>query len=397
MRISNRVKSLISSPIRKLTPYADATRASGKKIYALNIGQPDIETPHEFMDAIRSFEQKVIAYGPSKGNPNLIAAISKYYKDWNMDYEAKDIYITNGGSEALLFSLSATCDPGDELIVFEPYYPNYSMFATELGIKVVPISLNADNGYRLPPEEEIEKAVTSRTRAILVTNPSNPTGAVYTKEEMERLARISLKHDLALLSDEVYREFVYDGAYVSFGTMPALKENLILIDSVSKRYSACGARVGCVICKNPVFQANMLKCCQSRLCSPTLEQVGAAALYTTPKSVLEAVKAEYIKRRDTIEAELAKLPGVKASTPQGAFYVMVTFPVDDSEKFAIWLLEHFDIDGETVMFAPGNGFYQDPEKGKKGARLAYVLNCDNIKKAIHILGEGLKAYPGRDK
>ncbi len=397
MKISNRVKSLIASPMRKLTPYADAAKAKGKKLYPLNIGQPDIETPKEFMDAIRQFSQPVISYGPSKGNPALIAAIAKYYKEWDMDYGTADIYITNGGSEALLYSLSAICDPGDELIVFEPYYPNYAMFATELGIKVVPISLKAEDGYRLPPEAEIETYVTARTRGILVTNPSNPTGAVYSKEEMERLARVSLKHDLAIISDEVYREFVYDGSYVSFGTFPALKENLILIDSVSKRYSACGARIGCIICKNPTFQKNIIKCCQSRLCSPTLEQIGAAALYDTPKSVLADVKTEYIKRRDTIEAELAKLPGVTFSTPQGAFYVMVTFPVDDSEKFAIWLLENFDVDGESVMFAPGNGFYQDPVKGKKQARLAYVLNCDRIIKAIHILGEGLKAYPGRDK
>lgn len=397
MRISNRINSIIASPIRKLTPYADAAVAKGKKIYKLNIGQPDIKTPPVFMEAIRNFNKPVIAYESSRGDENLIAAIAGYYKDWGMDYAADDIHITNGGSEALLFSLAVTCDPGDELLVFEPYYPNYAMFAQELSIKIVSLPLDPEQGYSLPPAEIIEKAITPKTKAILLTNPSNPTGVIYTKADMDVITRISLKHDLAVISDEVYREFTYEGTFRSFGTVAALKDNLIIIDSISKRYSACGARIGSIISKNAAFKLNILKCCQSRLCCPVLEQVGAAALYTTPKSFLQEVKEEYIKRRDTIKAELAKLPGVTFSNPQGAFYLMVTFPVDDAEKFAIWLLENFDIDGETIMFAPGNGFYQDPVKGQKQARLAYVLNCDTIKKAIHILGEGLKAYPGRDK
>ena len=397
MRISTRVQGLISSPMRKLAPYAEAAKAQGKKLYPLNIGQPDIETPKGFMDSIRKYDEKVVPYGPSKGDPDLVDAIAAYYKKWKMDYSTEDIFVTNGGSEALLFTFSALCDTGDELIVFEPYYPNYAMFAEELGIKVVPISMDPATGYRLPAEEDIEKAITKRTRAILISNPSNPTGAVYTKEEMDRLVRVALKHDVTIISDEVYREFVYKGPYESFGTFPALKDNLVIIDSVSKRYSACGARIGCIVAKNPEFQKGIIKCCQSRLCCPTLEQIGSVALYETPQSVLDAVKAEYQKRRDTIEEELAKLPGVTSSSPEGAFYLMVTFPVDDAEKFAIWLLEHFDIDGETVMFAPGYGFYQDPIKGKKQARLAYILGCDRLKRAIYILGEGLKAYPGRDK
>ena len=354
MRISERVQELKLSPIRKLAPYADAAKKAGKKVYHLNIGQPDIETPSQFMDAIKNYHDKVIAYGNSKGEPFLIEAIQKYYAEKGMNYEAGDIYITNGGSEALTFTVMALCDPDDEIMVFEPFYANYTTFATEFGAKINAVTTSVKNGYHLP-----------------------------------------VKHDLAVIADEVYREFVYDGEYKSFGTMPELDENLIIIDSVSKRYSACGARIGCIISKNKDFCQQINKCCQGRLCGPILEQVGAAALYTTPVSYLEAVNKEYQKRRDTIAAGLKSLPGVEASDPKGAFYVMVKFPVDDAEKFAIWLLENFDVDGETVMFAPGNGFYSTPGLGVNEARLAYVLNCDDLKRAIYILGEALKAYPGR--
>ena len=398
MRISERVQELKLSPIRKLAPYADAAKKAGKKVYHLNIGQPDIETPSQFMDAIKNYHDKVIAYGNSKGEPFLIEAIQKYYAEKGMNYEAGDIYITNGGSEALTFTVMALCDPDDEIMVFEPFYANYTTFATEFGAKINAVTTSVKNGYHLPAADEIEAHITPKTKAILLTNPGNPTGVVYTPEEMETIARLAVKHDLAVIADEVYREFVYDGEYKSFGTMPELDENLIIIDSVSKRYSACGARIGCIISKNKDFCQQINKCCQGRLCGPILEQVGAAALYTTPVSYLEAVNKEYQKRRerrDTIAAGLKSLPGVEASDPKGAFYVMVKFPVDDAEKFAIWLLENFDVDGETVMFAPGNGFYSTPGLGVNEARLAYVLNCEDLKRAIYILGEALKVYPGR--
>lgn len=395
MKLSARVQSLSSSPIRKLSPYADAAKAAGKKVYHLNIGQPDIKTPAQFLEGIRSFKDEVVAYGNSKGEPALIRAIQKYYAEKGMDYALEDIFVTNGGSEALIFAVMALCDPGDEIMVFEPFYANYTTFAKEFGAKMNPVPTSVDEGYHLPSEEEIEKHITPRTKAILLTNPGNPTGVVYTEAEQEMISRIVRKYDLALIADEVYREFVYDGAYRSFGTMPELDEHLIMIDSVSKRYSACGARIGCVISKNKEFTKQIMKCCQARLCSPALEQVGAAALYTTPSSYLEEVNREYKKRRDTIVAALAKLPGVKASDPKGAFYIMVSLPVDDAEKFAIWTLENFAVDNETVMFAPGNGFYSTPGCGVNEARLAYVLKSEDLERAIYILGEALKAYPGR--
>ena len=395
MILSQRIQSLTASPIRKLSPYADAAKAAGKKVYHLNIGQPDIATPAQFMDSVREFQAPVIAYSNSKGEMFLLKAVQKYYAEKGMDYAIEDIFVTNGGSEALIFAVMALCDPGDEIMVFEPFYANYTTFCKEFGAKINAVPTSVENGYHLPSEEEIEKHITPKTKAILLTNPGNPTGVVYTEAEQDMISRIVRKHNLALIADEVYREFVYDGAYRSFGTMPELDDNLIIIDSVSKRYSACGARIGCIISKNKELSKQVIKCCQARLCSPILEQVGAAALYTTPASYLEEVNKEYTKRRDTIVAALKKLPGVKASDPKGAFYIMVNMPVDDAEKFAIWTLENFAIDGETVMFAPGNGFYNTPGSGVNEARLAYVLKSEDLERAIYILGEALKAYPGR--
>lgn len=395
MKISQRALSLTTSPIRKLGPYAQDAVKAGKKVYHLNIGQPDIETPPQFMDAIRNYNKKVIAYGPSQGDAKLISQIQKYYKEWDMDYSEKEIYITDGGSEALQIAILSLCDPGDEILVFEPFYANYNSFAKIAGAKAKGIPTSAENGYRLPDLATIESYVTDKTRAIILTNPGNPTGVVYTKEEMGRIAAVVKKYDLALISDEVYREFVYDGKYVSFGTYKDLEENLILIDSVSKRYSACGARIGCLITKNKDMLAQFNKFCQARLCVADVVQAAAAALYDTPSSYLQEVNKEYKHRRDTIAAELAKLPGVISSDPKGAFYVMVKLPVDDAEKFAIWMLKDFDVDGETVMIAPGNGFYSTPGKGIDEARLAYVLKAEDLEKAIRILGEGLKRYPGR--
>ena len=352
MILSQRIQSLTASPIRKLSPYADAAKAAGKKVYHLNIGQPDIATPAQFMDSVREFQAPVIAYSNSKGEMFLLKAVQKYYAEKGMDYAIEDIFVTNGGSEALIFAVMALCDPGDEIMVFEPFYANYTTFCKEFGAKINAVPTSVENGYHLPSEEEIEKHITPKTKAILLTNPGNPTGVVYTEAEQDMI-------------------------------------------SLSKRYSACGARIGCIISKNKELSKQVIKCCQARLCSPILEQVGAAALYTTPASYLEEVNKEYKKRRDTIVAALKKLPGVKASDPKGAFYIMVNMPVDDAEKFAIWTLENFAIDGETVMFAPGNGFYNTPGSGINEARLAYVLKSEDLERAIYILGEALKAYPGR--
>ena len=395
MKISERALGMTASPIRKLVPYADAAKKKGKKVYHLNIGQPDIATSPKFMEAIRSFDPKVVAYGNSQGDMNLIKAIQKYYDAWGIHYETKNIYITNGGSEALEMAIFSLCDPGDEILVFEPYYANYTSFAKLASAKVTAVPTSAEDGYRLPDQATIEKYINGKTRAILLTNPGNPTGVVYTKQEMDMIAAIVKKYNIALIADEVYREFVYDGTYTSFGTYEELEQNLIMVDSVSKRYSACGARIGCVITKNNDLCAQFMKLCQTRLCVPMVEQVGAAALYETPASYLEEVNKEYKKRRDTIAAGLAKIPGLVSSQPKGAFYVMVKFPVDDAEKFAIWLLQDFDVNGETVMIAPGNGFYATPGKGVDEARLAYVLKSEDLEKALALLAEAVKQYPGR--
>ena len=395
MKISNRALGMETSPIRKLAPYAEAAKKKGKKVYHLNIGQPDIATSPKFMEAIRSFDPKVVAYGNSQGDMNLIKAIQKYYDAWGIHYETKNIFITNGGSEALEMAIFSLCDPGDEILVFEPYYANYTSFAKLASAKVTAVPTSAEDGYRLPDQATIEKYINGKTRAILLTNPGNPTGVVYTKQEMDMIAAIVKKYNIALIADEVYREFVYDGTYTSFGTYEELEQNLIMVDSVSKRYSACGARIGCVITKNNDLCAQFMKLCQTRLCVPMVEQVGAAALYETPASYLEEVNKEYKKRRDTIAAGLAKIPGLVSSQPKGAFYVMVKFPVDDAEKFAIWLLQDFDVNGETVMIAPGNGFYATPGKGVDEARLAYVLKSEDLEKALALLAEAVKQYPGR--
>ena len=395
MKISERALGMTASPIRKLVPYADAAKKKGKKVYHLNIGQPDIATSPKFMEAIRSFDPKVVAYGNSQGDMNLIKAIQKYYDAWGIHYETKNIFITNGGSEALEMAIFSLCDPGDEILVFEPYYANYTSFAKLASAKVTAVPTSAEDGYRLPDQATIEKYINGKTRAILLTNPGNPTGVVYTRQEMDMIAAIVKKYNIALIADEVYREFVYDGTYTSFGTYEELEQNLIMVDSVSKRCSACGARIGCVITKNNDLCAQFMKLCQTRLCVPMVEQVGAAALYETPASYLEEVNKEYKKRRDTIAAGLAKIPGLVSSQPKGAFYVMVNFPVDDAEKFAIWLLQDFDVNGETVMIAPGNGFYATPGKGVDEARLAYVLKSEDLEKALALLAEAVKQYPGR--
>jgi len=395
MKISDRAMGIGASPIRKLVPYADEAKAQGKKIYHLNIGQPDVVTPENFLKAVHNFNAEVVAYSDSKGDPELIDSICKYYDKYGAGYKPEHVHITDGGSEAIFMAVQAVCDAGDEVLVIEPFYANYATFIKQGSARVVPVATRVENDYHLPELEEIEKKITSKTRAIVVTNPGNPTGAVLDEKERNTIISLVQKYDLALIADEVYREFCYDGEFVSFASYPEIEDNLVMIDSVSKRFSACGARIGCVISKNELFNQQIIKFCQARLCCPTLEMIAATELYKTPDEYFGRMKKEYQDRRDTICRELKKLPGVKFGVPHGAFYLMVKLPVDDAEKFAIWMLQHFDIDGETVMFAPGNGFYADPKNGRQEARLAYVINSRDIEKAIRILGEGLKVYPGK--
>lgn len=382
MNLSRRISAMQESPIRKLVPYAEKAKKNGKKVYHLNIGQPDIETPDVFLESIRNFEEKVIKYSNSKGDPALIDAIVKYYKKIGINFESEDILIMNGGSEAILFSLMAVADEGDNILVPEPFYTNYGGFAVPAGLTIKPITTVASNGFRLPSYEKISSLVDEKTRAILLSNPGNPTGAVYTRAEVEMIARIAKEKELFVIADEVYREFVYDDLeYTSFGAMKDIADRVIIVDSVSKRYSACGARIGSVACKNNDFIKGVLKLCMGRLCVPTLEQVGAAALYGINSDYFEPIKAEYTKRRDIVFGALSAMEGVVCEQPRGAFYVIANMPVDDAEKFVIWMLENFEINGETVMFAPAEKFYATPGIGKNEARLAYVLKEEDLKKS----------------
>lgn len=396
MKFSRRITGMQASPIRKLVPYANEAKAKGKKVYHLNIGQPDIVTPAGFFEAIRNFREDVLAYSTSAGSNELIDAIRKYYQGYGIEYGREHIIITNGGSEALMFAMIALCDPGDEILVPEPFYTNYNGFGQAVNVAIRPITTKAECGFHLPAAGEIEKLVSPATRAILISNPGNPTGVVYTDQEIMMLAEIAKKHDLFIISDEVYREFVYDGLkYTSFGTIKEIEDRVILVDSVSKRYSACGARIGCISSKNAELMAQVMKLAQGRLCVPTLEQVGAAELYKTPMSYLKDVNEEYTRRRNILYKALKEMPGVICEEPKGAFYVVVKLPVDNAEKFVIWMLKDFDVDGETVMMAPAEGFYATPGLGRDEVRLAYVLKEKDLARAMDILKAGLEAYPGR--
>lgn len=396
MHFSERIRAMQSSPIRRLLPFSDEAKKAGKKVYHLNIGQPDIKTPDEYFLAIRNFKAETIAYATSQGDDNLRDTISAYYKKWDIPYERDDMFITNGGSEALWFTVMTICDAGDELLVPEPFYANYNAFAQASLARVVPIPTKAEEGFHLPPAAVIEKLITPKTRAIWISNPGNPTGAVYTAAELEMLVSLAKKHDLYLIADEVYREFIYDGQkFTSLGHMKDALDRVVMVDSVSKRFSACGARIGCVAIKNREFLAQMLKLCQGRLCVSTLEQVGATGLYHTAKSYLEDVNREYKSRRDTLYKALKAMNGVICEEPKGAFYVMVKMPVDDAEKFIIWMLQNYDLNGETMMGAPGNGFYATAGHGKDEMRLAYVLKNEDLVKAMNVLKGALAAYPGR--
>ena len=386
MKFSKRLSSMQESPIRKLAPFATAAKAEGVKVYHLNIGQPDIITPVGFFDAVKNFDKKVLEYAGSQGIPELIEAIRKYYTTYDMNFANEDIIITNGGSEALLFSFMAACDPGDNILIPEPFYTNYNGFAQCLNINVKSVTTVAENGFHLPSKDEILAKIDDKTSAILVVNPGNPTGCVYTKEEVRMIADIAKEKDLWIIADEVYREFVYEGLqYTSFGNMKDVEDRVIIIDSVSKRYSACGARIGSIACKNKKFMAEVMKVCQGRLCVATIEQLGAAALYDTPASYFKEVNDEYRKRRDVLYEELMKADGVICEKPMGAFYIVAKLPVENAEDFVAWTLKEFRRDNETVMCTPAEGFYSTPGLGKNEVRLAYVLKEEDLRRGARLL------------
>lgn len=382
--------------MRKFHPLAVAAQKRGLKLYHLNIGQPDIETPKAFFDAVRDFKQPVLEYAPTPGIPAYVKAVREYYGRLGVKLEDGDILATTGGSEALEIALSSILEDGDNILIPEPFYPNYNTFVRITGAEIKPIPTSPEKGYHYAEREKIESLIDEHTRAIMVTNPGNPTGAVLTPDEMRLMADIAKKHGLFLIGDEVYREFVYGGEDLeTFAKFDDAAENVIVIDSVSKRFSACGARIGVLISRNKELMAQAMKLCQGRLCSATLDQVGAAALYGVDPNYFTAVRDEYKKRRDTIMAKLKEIPGVVCECPKGAFYVMAALPVDDTEKFQNWLLEEFEDNGETVMFAPGEGFYATPGKGKNEVRLAYVLKQADLERAMDLLALGIKAYNAR--
>lgn len=395
VKLSRRGENAPASPIRRLVPFADAARESGAYVYHLNIGQPDIETPVEMLNAYRSFEGPVLAYGPSAGVQSYRKAVADYWKQFNVEISANEIIATTGGSEAINFAMLAICDPGDEILVPEPFYTNYLGFAEAASVKIVPLPTSVENGFRLPTRETIEGAITERTRGIMYSNPGNPTGVVYTREEMQLLGDLAAEHGLYLLADEVYREFVYEEAeFISAFHLEGLDDRVIVLDSVSKRFSACGARVGYLATRNKSVLESATCYGQARLCPPTVDQIAAAAAFSAPPSYLEEVLEEYGKRRDVLHEELQKIPGVTAHKPAGAFYAVCKLPVKDAEAFAIWLLTDFRVDGKTVMVAPANGFYATPGQGLDEVRIAYVLNVDDLRASMNILRKGLEAYPG---
>lgn len=394
MKISNNLNRCDLSPMRKFHPLAVKAVEDGKHIYHLNIGQPDIPTPCEYFEAVKNFDEKTLAYVASPGVPELIDSIRNYYKKMGIEYDSEDIYITTGGSEALMYTCLSILDPGTEVIVPEPYYPNYNTFISAAGGVIRPMPTRPEEGYRYADREKFEALINENTRAILITNPGNPTGVVLSEEEMRMIADVAKEHDLYLLSDEVYREFCYDdsGKIPCMGHFTDIADNLVLIDSVSKRFSSCGARIGCVITKNKELQNAVLKLCQSRLSVATLDQIGAAALYSVDESFISKSIGEYRHRRDVCIAGLRKIPGVWAEEPKGAFYLMAKLPVDNAEKFQTWLLNEFDDNGDTVMFAPGKSFYATEGCGLDEIRIAYVLEEKDLSRAVELLGIGISRY-----
>lgn len=386
------------SPIRKLVPFAEAAKKRGVQIFHLNIGQPDIHSPKVMLDAVRNNTLEVIEYSHSAGIESYRRKLAGYYQKNNIQVDWQDIIITTGGSEAIEIGMMACLNPGDEIIVPEPYYANYNGFSTQASVVVRPVASSIESGFALPPIEEFEKAITPRTKAILICNPGNPTGYLYTRSELETLKALALQYDLFLFADEVYREFCYDGReYVSVMHLSELEQHVVLMDSISKRYSACGARIGALVSRNKEVVAAALKFAQARLSPPTFGQIAAEAAIDTPASYFEEVKAEYVARRDYVVDALNKMDGVFCPKPSGAFYCMAQLPVDDADRFCQWLLESFSHNGQTVMLAPASGFYSKPDLGKKQVRIAYVLNLDSLRAAMTCLEEALKVYPGREK
>jgi len=394
--ISNKGESMPQSPIRKLVPFAEKAKKRGKKVYHLNIGQPDINSPEIAINAIHDFSDKVVEYSHSAGFESYRIGLAKYYQNLGIKITHEDLMITTGGSEALLFALNSCLDAGDEIIIPEPFYANYNGFSISAGVIVKPITTSINNSFSLPVIEEFEKLITPKTKAILICNPGNPTGYLYSQEELETLRNIVLKHDLFLIADEVYREFVYDGNdHYSVLNIEGLDQNTIVIDSTSKRYSMCGIRVGCIVSKNKEVMATALKFAQARLSPPTFGQIAGQAALNTPKSYFDQVSAEYVSRRDLLVEGLNKIEGVICPKPKGAFYAIAQLPIDDADRFAQWILEDFDLNGETIMVAPAAGFYSTPNTGINQVRIAYVLNKESLQKSIDCLDEALKVYPGR--
>ena len=394
--ISHKATDMPASPIRKLVPFAEAAKKKGTKIYHLNIGQPDIETPASFLDAVKHADLKIVEYSHSAGNESYRKKLCGYYKEYQIDLDHNDIIITCGGSEAIEIAMMTCFNPGDEIIIPEPFYANYNGFSKAADVTVKPIRSYIESGFALPPIEEFEKAITPKTKGIMICNPGNPTGYLYTKAELEALRDLVKKHDLFLLSDEVYREFCYDGKeYVSVMHLSGIENNVVLLDSISKRYSACGARIGAMISRNKQVMAAAIKFAQARLSPPSYGQIGAEAALDTPKSYFEQVKKEYVARRDYVIEALNKMPGVFCPKPSGAFYCIAKLPIDNADKFCQWLLEEFNHNQQTVMLAPATGFYSTPGAGANEVRIAYVLNIDDLKNAMACLQEALKVYPGK--
>lgn len=385
-----------ASPIRRLAPLANEAKARGIKVYHLNIGQPDVPTPQVGLDALKSIDRKVLEYSPSAGLPSLRKKLCEYYHRFNIDVDVDDIIVTTGGSEAVLFAFMACLNPGDEIIVPEPAYANYMAFAISAGAKIVTVPSSIDKGFALPPVEEFEKLITPRTKGILICNPNNPTGYLYTMKEMLQIRDLVKKYDLFLFSDEVYREFCYTGApYISAFHLPGIEEQVVLIDSVSKRYNECGIRVGALITKHKELKKNVMKFCQARLSPPLLGQIVAEASIDTPQEYMLETYNEYVERRKFLIDELNKIPGCYTPIPMGAFYTVVKLPVDDADKFCQWCLREFNLDGETIFMAPASGFYTNPERGRDEVRMAYVLKREDLAQAMKILAAALQAYPGR--
>lgn len=392
-KISEKGNSMPESPIRKLVPFAEAAIKKGRKIYPLNIGQPDIKTPKQALDAVRNHNIEVLAYSHSAGFEGYRKKLAAYYQKMDIPVSSEEIIITTGGSEALLFAMGSIADAGDEIIIPEPFYANYNGFATSSGVKIVPVESTIETNFALPPIKEFEKLITPKTKAILICNPGNPTGYLYTEEEIKQLAEIAIKYDLFLVADEVYREFAYDGAkHFSIMSIPGLENHAIMIDSVSKRYSMCGARIGCLVSKNKEVMATAMKFAQARLSPPTFAQIASEAALSTPQSYFDEVIEEYTSRRDLLVSGLEAIEGVTVARPNGAFYCIAALPVKNADDFAKWLLEEFQLDNETVMVAPAAGFYSTPNTGLNQVRIAYVLKKEDLKRAIVLLKEALKLY-----